>query len=426
MRVAALIFGILGGLSGLSTAMMGHMFVGLLAFGGLSQGNQDLAKLVLYGLPIASLIGGGLSLSSPGMASLLMLGSAFGWLFLGAQAGSAVNIFTSVSVIMSGLGGVLAAFSLGQPASPSADNLDASVGKIHISKEPYLPDASEAPALAESGQAGPAFNRQKWEAILRYDAEIAAIAKKLEPLGAKWVDRFAADFLVLNDRKYLLEMVRKIIGDARIDAEEKERAESQRRRERIELEEIARQAVAKREDEERAVQQQRQERRKARRAQLWGTPLRSCATVMISFAVIAGCGAGGWWAKLQMDRISKERTVRAQILAMRENFASNLGETHPSALAALRRTLPSVLQSTDWVYNLRDVEEGVTKLDRNGTQYLLGWVCKPHDCADNQFAFLVAADGSRAVSGIKSSTYGSNWYGNPSVSEMNLLSAKMH
>jgi hypothetical protein len=63
------------------------------------------------------------------------------------------------------------------------------------------------------------FDRNKWEALIKYDEQIAAIAEKLKPLGQKWVDEFARAYLELNDKSYLPNIVWKIIADARKEQE---------------------------------------------------------------------------------------------------------------------------------------------------------------------------------------------------------------
>ena len=59
------------------------------------------------------------------------------------------------------------------------------------------------------------FDVEKWNALLKYDLDIAKVADQLRPFGDKWVDVFARDFLVLNDKQYLAQIVQRIIGDAR-------------------------------------------------------------------------------------------------------------------------------------------------------------------------------------------------------------------
>lgn len=62
------------------------------------------------------------------------------------------------------------------------------------------------------------YDKAKWDALLKYDANIAQIAEKLKPLGEKWVNEFGAAYLVLNDKQYLPAIVQKIIADARAES----------------------------------------------------------------------------------------------------------------------------------------------------------------------------------------------------------------
>ena len=71
------------------------------------------------------------------------------------------------------------------------------------------------------------FDVEKWNALLKYDQDIANEAEKLRPLGDKWVDEFARAYLVLNDKQYLPGIVRKIISDAKIEDDERQRWQQQ-------------------------------------------------------------------------------------------------------------------------------------------------------------------------------------------------------
>lgn len=72
MKVAALILGILAGLSGLSVAVMGHALVGMAGGAG---------GPFFYLLPLASFIGGGLALNQSRAAGGVLICTALGWLF---------------------------------------------------------------------------------------------------------------------------------------------------------------------------------------------------------------------------------------------------------------------------------------------------------------------------------------------------------
>jgi hypothetical protein len=69
------------------------------------------------------------------------------------------------------------------------------------------------------------FDREKWNALLKYDQDIALIAEKLWPLGDKWIDEFARAYLVLNDKQYLPNITKKIIDDARKENELRQQQE---------------------------------------------------------------------------------------------------------------------------------------------------------------------------------------------------------
>jgi HJR/Mrr/RecB family endonuclease len=66
----------------------------------------------------------------------------------------------------------------------------------------------------------PRFDQVRWDTLLRRDPQLGLIANKLQPLGRKWVDRFAASYLIVNDRNQLPAIVKKIIADARIEHEQ--------------------------------------------------------------------------------------------------------------------------------------------------------------------------------------------------------------
>jgi hypothetical protein len=59
------------------------------------------------------------------------------------------------------------------------------------------------------------FDRKKWDALLKYDPEIAQVAGKLRQLGDHWVDELARSYLAINDKTYLPVIVQQIIADAR-------------------------------------------------------------------------------------------------------------------------------------------------------------------------------------------------------------------
>jgi hypothetical protein len=114
--------------------------------------------------------------------------------------------------------------------------------------------ASSDPRATERKQP---FDRQKWEALTKYDPEIAAIANKLNQLGQKWVDEFARAYLALNDKQYLPNIVQKLIADARAEV-----------------------ALV---EQKKAVNEERQ--RRHRLSRLWGAALAVCLIVTVSAVI---------------------------------------------------------------------------------------------------------------------------------------------
>jgi hypothetical protein len=55
----------------------------------------------------------------------------------------------------------------------------------------------------------------KWRALIEHDEGVAAIAENLRPLGDKWVDEFARNYLSLSDKRHTWIIVRKVIEDAK-------------------------------------------------------------------------------------------------------------------------------------------------------------------------------------------------------------------
>ena len=91
-------------------------------------------------------------------------------------------------------------------------------GHVASSDPSAEPPANHKPAESPPPAPKP-YDIEKWEALVKYDDEISIVAEKLRPLGEKWIDEFARSYLILNDKKYLLSIVQKIIKAAREEAE---------------------------------------------------------------------------------------------------------------------------------------------------------------------------------------------------------------
>jgi hypothetical protein len=69
----------------------------------------------------------------------------------------------------------------------------------------------------------------------------------------------------------------------------------------------------------------------------------------------------------------------------------------PAAFRAWQTVVRPDLRNEYWIYSLKGVADPMTVTNIAGRSYYSGSVCKPHDCADNNLAFLAAADGSDAA-----------------------------
>lgn len=101
MAIAALVFGVLGGLLGLAIGLVGHT-IGAMA-DSAGQSGAWVLRAISIAIPIASLVGGGLARDRSSLAAALMFVSAAGmlWIF-------GINYFTIVPIVLSAIGGSLA------------------------------------------------------------------------------------------------------------------------------------------------------------------------------------------------------------------------------------------------------------------------------------------------------------------------------
>ena len=133
MRIAALILGLLGGIIGLFVGFISYsggavlaMFnteaSGIPGMFGLWLNNPRLMQILSIAAPVAALVGGGLALSRPAVAGVLMLVGTIG-MFLIFGLGSlwlVVNSFVIVPVLLCLVGAIfsLLSSSAREPAPP--------------------------------------------------------------------------------------------------------------------------------------------------------------------------------------------------------------------------------------------------------------------------------------------------------------------
>lgn len=83
-------------------------------------------------------------------------------------------------------------------------------------------------------------------------------------------------------------------------------------------------------------------------------------------------------------------------LAAAEVYPVDVPKKYSVSYSAYKKILPKSWHNAAWVYKLEGTAEPVRTIDFSGRKFVLGHVCKPHDCADNQLTFLLAVDGSAA------------------------------
>jgi hypothetical protein len=84
------------------------------------------------------------------------------------------------------------------------------VGIMVISKEPSVHDETEETTRHRVVVETPQYDNARWQALLKYDQDVAMAAQKLQPFGKKWIDELAAAYFVLNDKVYLGPILEKI------------------------------------------------------------------------------------------------------------------------------------------------------------------------------------------------------------------------
>jgi hypothetical protein len=105
------------------------------------------------------------------------------------------------------------------------------------------------------------------------------------------------------------------------------------------------------------------------------------------------------------------------------DYPWDLRKKMPNAYRSYLKILPQSLRSLGWAGRFDGTGSPVERVIVEGRPYWVSSICKPHDCADNFVAFLVEADGSRAVALVKSrETRGKIIeLGKPSISEREYL-----
>ena len=250
MRIAALILGIIAGLCGLVIVLLAHVVFSL----------NGVNDAVIFLLPIGSFLGAGLALRFPGVAAMIFLGVALTWLTPG------VNFITIGSLILNGISVVLLGID-------TVSGIDAE--KRSQPASPFNTGSSPS-AYGPTGRVD--YDRRKWDALVKYDQDIAASAAIVAKFGQHWLDELAASYLALNDKAYLLNIERKITEGAMRERQEEAQREGERAnyREQLRREEMQR-------DVQRSMRKGKSKALFGQQAYITGVPL-----------LVIACLAGGY------------------------------------------------------------------------------------------------------------------------------------
>ena len=197
MNIAAMILGILGGLAGLTLSGLG---AGLASFGGHS---AALGGLLLFAMPIASIVGGGIALRHPGFGGILMLLSVLGWGALGSTAGSVLNFITMPPMVLSGIGFILTLFCSGGSNQPVQQKVN-----IHPYREPEPADKED----------------DEWRALVKYNDTIREAVAIVAPLGVAAVAKFRKTYKIVNNEQKAIKIANDIVAEWTSEDAEHERS----------------------------------------------------------------------------------------------------------------------------------------------------------------------------------------------------------
>lgn len=100
MKVAALIFGIIGGLISILFGMLGHALGGLANYG--SAGSGSFLRLLSVGLPILALVGAGIVINKPVNGAIFMAVAALGLMMI-----LGFNFVSMFPIMLLGVGALL-------------------------------------------------------------------------------------------------------------------------------------------------------------------------------------------------------------------------------------------------------------------------------------------------------------------------------
>jgi hypothetical protein len=178
------------------------------------------------------LIGRRFGAECAGCVRRFIAGECFFWFVLGAREGYGINIITIGALALNAVAGFLALAAWGQE-NASAESSSNKIPEVDSLSNSPLFEGGGAQALGNqatrSSSSGNTnayqYDQAKWQALLEFDPDIARVEATLRPYRKKYVDQFAAGYLILNDKTYISNIIQKVVETARQDAAEAKAAE---------------------------------------------------------------------------------------------------------------------------------------------------------------------------------------------------------
>lgn len=81
-----------------------------------------------------------------------------------------------------------------------------------IQREVRRQPISQAPRAIQSAPS--AYDKSKWETLVKYDDDIRSAVERVRPFGDSYEDELAQAYLSVNDKNYLEPIVKKVLQDA--------------------------------------------------------------------------------------------------------------------------------------------------------------------------------------------------------------------
>jgi hypothetical protein len=106
------------------------------------------------------------------------------------------------------------------------------------------------------------------------------------------------------------------------------------------------------------------------------------------------------------------------------DYPPDMIKKYPKSFHAFQKLIPARWAKIPWVHDLEGTGIPVQSLDFEGKKFMLGRVCRPHDCAGNDVTFLLSEDGATAYARVNSVllTKGKDEvFGKPSAAALKLL-----